>query len=66
MSHKYSTAIGAALGGAAVAAFVGMGTAHAADHTDTDGVPSICLGAPGTAGSASCRPSSRTTVTYDI
>jgi hypothetical protein len=29
MSHKYSTAIGTALGGAAIAAFVGMGTAHA-------------------------------------
>jgi hypothetical protein len=34
MSHKHSTAIGAALGGAAIAAFVGMGTAHA-DVTDT-------------------------------
>jgi hypothetical protein len=29
MSYKYSTAIGAALGGAAIATFVGMGTAHA-------------------------------------
>jgi hypothetical protein len=29
MSHKHSTAIGAALGGAAIAAFIGMGTAHA-------------------------------------
>src|SRR5689334_25448247 len=29
MSHKYFTAVGAALGGAAAAAFVGMGTAHA-------------------------------------
>lgn len=29
MSRKYSTAVGAALGGAAVAAFVGMSTAHA-------------------------------------
>lgn len=29
MSHKHFTAIGAALGGAAVAAFVGMGTASA-------------------------------------
>jgi hypothetical protein len=35
MSHKYSTAIGAALGGAAVAAFVGMGTAHATPVVDT-------------------------------
>jgi hypothetical protein len=42
MSNKHSTAIGAALGGAAVAAFVGMGTAHAAPvvdiYADTPGV----------------------------
>jgi len=39
MSQKYFTAIGAALGGAAVAAFVGMGTAQAIPGTelDTDG-----------------------------
>jgi hypothetical protein len=35
MSQKYSTAIGAALGGAAIAAFVGMGTAHADPVVDT-------------------------------
>lgn len=35
MSHKQFTAIGAALGGAAVAAFVGMGTAHADPVLDT-------------------------------
>ncbi|MGA9490423.1 MAG: hypothetical protein WBV80_09255 [Mycobacterium sp.] len=34
MSHKHSTAIGTALGGAAIAAFVGMGTAHADPVTD--------------------------------
>jgi hypothetical protein len=34
MSQKYSTAVGAALGGAAIAAFVGMGTAHAAPVID--------------------------------
>jgi hypothetical protein len=42
MSQKYSTAIGAALGGAAIAAFVGMGTAHADPvvdiYSDTAGV----------------------------
>jgi hypothetical protein len=36
MSHKYSTAIGAALGGAAVAAFVGMGTAQASPTITID------------------------------
>jgi hypothetical protein len=36
MSRKYSTAVGAALGGAAVAAFVGMGTAHASPEVTTD------------------------------
>jgi hypothetical protein len=35
MSRTYSTAVGAALGGAAVAAFVGIGTAHA-DPVVTD------------------------------
>ncbi len=45
MSHKYSTAIGAALGGAAIAAFVGMGTAHA----DADGYSDL-FGAVGTTG----------------
>jgi hypothetical protein len=34
MSYKHSTAIGTALGGAAIAAFVGMGTAHAVPVTD--------------------------------
>lgn len=43
MSHKHSTAIGAALGGAAIAAFVGMGAAHA----DTGGY-SILFGGDGT------------------
>ncbi len=38
MSQKYSTAIGAALGGAAVAAFVGMGTAHAQPEVTIDTV----------------------------
>ncbi len=36
MSHKYSTAVGAALGGAAIAAFVGMGTAHASPTITVD------------------------------
>ncbi len=36
MSQKYSTAIGAALGGAAFAAFVGMGTAHATPDVTVD------------------------------
>ncbi|MGA8332455.1 MAG: hypothetical protein WB777_24695, partial [Mycobacterium sp.] len=36
MSHKHSTAIGAALGGAAIAAFVGMGTAHASPEVTVD------------------------------
>lgn len=47
MSRKQSTALGisAALGGAAVAAFVGMGTAHA----DADGYEDL-FGAPGTLG----------------
>jgi hypothetical protein len=36
MSHKHFTAIGAALGGAAVAAFVGMGTANADPHITVD------------------------------
>ena len=36
MSYKYSTAIGAALGGAAIAAFVGMGTAHASPEVTVD------------------------------
>jgi hypothetical protein len=36
MSQKYSTAIGAALGGAAIAAFVGMGTAHASPTITID------------------------------
>jgi hypothetical protein len=37
MSHKNSTAraVGAAIGGAAIAAFVGMGTAHATPVVDT-------------------------------
>jgi hypothetical protein len=43
MSHKHSTAIGAALGGAAIAAFVGMGAAHA----DAGGY-SILFGGDGT------------------
>jgi hypothetical protein len=34
MSQKYFTAVGAALGGAAVAAFVGMGTANATPVVD--------------------------------
>jgi hypothetical protein len=37
MSHKYSTAIGAALGGAAIATFVGMGTANADPSITIDG-----------------------------
>jgi hypothetical protein len=37
MSHKYFTAVGAALGGAAVAAFVGMGTANADPVIQVDG-----------------------------
>jgi hypothetical protein len=41
MSHKYFTAIGAALGGAAVASFVGMGTAHADTPTGTIDNPFI-------------------------
>jgi hypothetical protein len=36
MSRKYFTTIGAALGGAAAAAFVGMGTAHAAPVVEID------------------------------
>jgi hypothetical protein len=36
MSHKHSTAIGTALGGAAIAAFVGMGTAHADPSVTVD------------------------------
>jgi len=36
MSHKYSTAVGAALGGAAIAAFVGMGTAQASPDVTVD------------------------------
>jgi hypothetical protein len=49
MSHKHSTAIGAALGGAAIAAFVGMGTAQADYPINDDGFQ-ILFGAPGTAG----------------
>lgn len=53
MSRKHSTAlsIGAALGGAAVATFLSMGTAHAVDGypLDDDGFQ-ILFGAPGTAG----------------
>lgn len=50
MSRKHSTAfsIGAALGGAAVAAFVSMGTAHAVPG-DADGYQDL-FGAPGTPG----------------
>jgi hypothetical protein len=49
MSRKNLTAraVGAAIGGAAIAAFVGMGTAHA----DADGWEDL-LGAPGTEGLA--------------
>jgi hypothetical protein len=36
MSHKHSTAIGTAFGGAAIAAFVGMGTAHASPNITVD------------------------------
>ncbi len=61
MSHKYFTAVGAALGGAAVAAFVGMGSAHAVVG-DTDGYQDL-LGAPGTAGLASGQAAAN--VTYD-
>jgi hypothetical protein len=46
MSQKYSTAIGLAAG-AACAAFIGMGSAHAAP---TDDGFQILFGAPGTAG----------------
>jgi hypothetical protein len=53
MSRKHSTAlgIGAAMGGAAVAAFLSMGTAHAVDGypVDDDGFQ-ILFGAPGTEG----------------
>ena len=47
MSHKYSTAIGLAAG-AACAAFIGMGTAHA-DIVDADGYSDL-FGATGTVG----------------
>jgi hypothetical protein len=52
MSQKNSTAraVGAAIGGAAIAAFVGMGTAHA-DTPIPPGWEDL-LGAPGTAGLA--------------
>jgi hypothetical protein len=36
MSHKHSTAIGAAFGGAAIAAFIGVGTAHASPEVTVD------------------------------
>src|SRR5947209_390544 len=49
MSRKHSTAIVAALGGAAVAAFGGMGTAHADDALTPDWFQDL-FGAPGTAG----------------
>ena len=51
MSRKHSTAlgIGAAMGGAAVAAFLSMGTAHAVG--DADGYQDL-FGAPGTPGLA--------------
>jgi hypothetical protein len=51
MSRKHSTAlgIGAALGGAAVATFLSMGTAQADYPTSDDGFQ-ILFGAPGTAG----------------
>jgi hypothetical protein len=52
MSRKHSTALGisAAMSGAAVAAFVSMGTAHA----DADGYEDM-FGAPGTAGLSSAQ-----------
>jgi hypothetical protein len=52
MSRKNSTAraVGAAIGGAAIAAFIGMGTAHAVVG-DADGWQDL-LGAPGTEGLA--------------
>ena len=51
MSRKHSTALGisAAVAGAAVAAFVGMGTAHADDSLTPDGYQDL-FGAPGTTG----------------
>ena len=55
MSRKHSTAlgIGAAMGGAAVAAFLSMGMAHADDLVVTPPVDDgfqILFGAPGTLG----------------
>jgi hypothetical protein len=51
MSQKNSTAlaVGAAIGGAAVAAFLSMGTAHAVVGLDTDGYSDL-FGASGTPG----------------
>jgi hypothetical protein len=51
MSHKNSTAlaVGAAIGGAAVAAFLSMGTAHADVIPDADGYSDL-FGATGTPG----------------
>jgi hypothetical protein len=49
MSHKYSTAIGLAAG-AACAAFIGMGTAHAVEAPPVDDGFQILFGAPGTDG----------------
>jgi hypothetical protein len=49
MRQAYFTAIGAALGGAAIAAFVGMGTAQADYPINDDGFQ-ILFGAPSTAG----------------
>jgi hypothetical protein len=51
MSRKNSTAlaVGAAIGGAAVAAFVSMGTAHAVVGLDADGYSDL-FGASGTPG----------------
>jgi hypothetical protein len=51
MSRKNSTAraVGAAIGGAAVAAFIGMGTAHATPALDADGYSDL-YGATGTPG----------------
>jgi hypothetical protein len=51
MSRKHSTAVGfgTAMAGAAVAAFLSMGTAHADDSLVPDGYQDL-FGAPGTAG----------------
>jgi hypothetical protein len=63
MSRKNSTAraVGVAISGAAIAAFVGMGTAHAVVG-DADGWEDL-LGAPGTAGLAAGQAAAN--VTYD-